>query len=87
MPVPEQKAGCQAHRYIPALLSNWAAPVDASDADNWIKYQLKAGGEFVNGQPPEGYSSEELNAMEQKEMLNDELVKQLRAEWGGKVVA
>ena len=87
LPVPEQKTGCQAHRYIPALLSNWATPVDASDADNWIKYQLKAGGEFVNGQPPEGYSSEELNAMEQKEMLNDELVKQLRADFGGRVVA
>lgn len=87
LPVPEQKTGCQAHRIIPSLLSNWAEAVDASDADNWIKYRLKAGGEFINGQPPEGYSSEELNAMEHKTMLNDELTQQLRAEFGGRVVA
>ncbi len=87
IPVAEQKAGCQAHRIIPALLSNWAEPIDANDADNWIKYRMKAGGEFVNGQPPEGYTSEELNTMEHKTMLNDELVNQLRANWGGKVVA
>lgn len=85
--VAEQKQGCQAHRFIPILLKNWAEPIDASEKDNWVRYQLKTGGEFVNGQPPDGFSSEELHAMEHKEMLTDQQMLELRAEFGGKVVA
>src|SRR5574343_324885 len=56
--VAEQKAGCQAHRYIPILLKNIAEPVDASEQDNWVKYRLKAdGAEFTNGTPPAGFES------------------------------
>lgn len=85
--VPEQKQGCQAHRVIPVLLSNWAEPVDASEVDNWIKYRLKAHeGEFTNGHPPEGFTSEELHRMEHKIMLTNEQLNQLRADFGGRVV-
>jgi hypothetical protein len=86
--VPEQRNGCQAHRYIPALLKNWAEPVDASDEDNWVKYQTSSG-TFVNGAPPEGLSSEEIHAARDKRFLVvvvDEMM-DLRKEFGAKVVA
>lgn len=85
--VPEQKQGCQAHRVIPILLKNWAEPVDASDVDNWVKYRTKDGTEFTNGHPPDGYTSDELHRMEHKAMLNNDIVKHMRQEFGGRVVA
>lgn len=70
--VADQKAGCQAHRFIPVLLRNIAEPVDASDRDNWVRYALKSGkGEFVNGAPPDGFDSAEIHAAQHKDMLAD----------------
>lgn len=83
----EQNAGCKDHRVIPILLKNWAEPIDASEADNWIKYRLKNGGEFVNGEPVEGFTSEELYALTDKAMLADEQLLALRARWDGRVAA
>lgn len=85
--VPEQKQGCQAHRVIPVLLRNWAEPVDASKQDNWVRYQLKSGGEFVNGLPPQGFTSDELHALVDKSALADPQVRELRAEFDGRLVA
>lgn len=86
--VYEQKAACQAHRVIPVLLKNWAEPIDASEQDNWVKYRMKDGGfEFVNGQPPEGYTSEELYALEHKPMIADAQLNALRAQWDGRIAA
>jgi len=85
--VPEQKQGCQAHRVIPVLLRNWAEPVDASEQDNWVRYQLKSGGEFVNGLPPQGFTSDELHALVDKSALADPQVRELRAEFDGRLVA
>lgn len=86
--VPEQQVGCTAHRYIPVLLKNWATPVDASEADNWVQYQT-ASGPFTNGQPPAGISSDEIHAAQDKNALavvaNE--FQQLRQEFGGRVVA
>lgn len=86
--VPEQKQGCQAHRVIPILLRNWAEPIDASETDNWIKYRLKDGGEFVNGAPPAGYSSDEIHACKDKlalGMVADQF-KELREQFGAEIV-
>ncbi|MEY2655979.1 MAG: hypothetical protein RLZZ524_3007 [Pseudomonadota bacterium] len=78
----DQKAGCQAHRYIPILLKNIAEPVDASDKDNWVKYRLKEdGAEFVNGTPPAGFESTEIHASQHKTMLADPQVKEIRKAW------
>jgi len=88
--VHEQKQGCQAHRYIPQLLANWAEATDASDADNWVRYRLKStGAEFTNGQPPDGLSSEEIHACADKRALAvvEQEFQDLRAAFGGKIVA
>lgn len=85
--VLEQKAGCTGHRVIPILLKNWAEPIDASESDNWVKYRLKDGGEFVNGEPVDGFTSEELYALHDKAMLADEQMLALRARWDGRIAA
>ena len=87
--VAEQKAGCQAHRFIPILLHNVAEPIDASEQDNWVKYRLKDGsGEFINGTPPAGFESVEIHASNQKTMLAAEQVHEVRKAWSrARVVA
>jgi hypothetical protein len=87
--IDEQRKACQAHRYIPAVL-HWAEPVDASDTDNWVKYRMKSGGEFVNGQHPQGVESAEIHAAADKAalaMMQDDDMQALRADFGGRVVA
>lgn len=86
--VAEQKQGCNAHRVIPILLRNWAEPIDASDQDNWVKYQIKAGGEFTNGAQPTGYSSEEIHACKDKMALGmvADQFKELREQFGAEIV-
>jgi hypothetical protein len=86
--VDEQRAGCQSHRYIPALL-HWADPIDADDKDNWVRYRLKSGGEFVNGQHPQGVESAEIQACTDKSalaMMQDDDVQALRADFGGRII-
>src|SRR5690606_11380185 len=57
----EQHKGCDAHRYIPAVLENFAEPVDGNQADNWVKYRHKQTGKtFTNGAPPAGFTSHEI---------------------------
>ena len=89
--VTRQKQGCDAHRYIPALLSNWAEPVDANDQGNWVQYRIKATGtEIINGQPPTGYSSAEIASASDKAALGiaaaDPTVASLRAQFGAELV-
>ena len=85
--VDDQKRACDGHRVIPILLKNWATPIDACDADNWVKYQLKTGGEFVNGEAPDGITGAELHALEHKSALVDPVLLKYRKEFDGRVVA
>lgn len=86
--VADQKSGCDAHRVIPQLLRNWAEPVDASDQDNWVKYRLKSdGSEFINGTPPQGYTSAELHLLEHKIMLADPRMMEYRQQFNARVAA
>lgn len=85
--VAEQKAACQAHRVIPVLLRNWADPIDACEQDNWVRYQVKTGGEFVNGQPPGGFLSEEIHSLGDKATLADPQTVELRTKYDARVVA
>lgn len=86
----EQQSGCDGHRYIPKML-HWAEMTDGNDTDNWVKYQMPDGGTFVNGYAPEGLSSQEIQAAADKKALaltqSDEYVRQMRHEFGGKLVA
>lgn len=89
IPVQSQKLGCDGHRYIPKML-HWAEMTSGSDTDNWVKYQMHDGGTFVNGYAPEGLSSQEIQAATDKKALaltqSDEYVRQMRHEFGGKLV-
>jgi len=70
------------------LLKNWAEQIDDSDQDNWVKYRIKAGGEFTNGAQPAGYSSEEIHAYKNKlalGMVADQF-KELREQFGAEIV-
>lgn len=84
----EQKAACQSHRYIPALLSSFAEVVDADTEANWIKYRHReTGNEFTNGLPPEGFESVEIHACEDKRALGDVGVQAFRTELDGRIAA
>lgn len=85
IPITFQKQGCESHRFIPTVL-HWAEVVDANHEDNWITYKLQTGGQFTNGPKPDGMSSVEIYSCQDKQMLADDLVGQLRAEWGGQIV-
>lgn len=84
----EQKAACQSHRYIPALLKNFADVTDADTESNWIKYRHRVtGNEFANGLPPDGIESVEIYACADKKALGDSGVQVWRAECGGRIAA
>lgn len=88
IPVSEQKAGCQSHRYIPALLAKWAEPIDADTEKNVVRYRnTLTGAEFENGLPPEGYESAEIHACEDKRAIGDEGVQAFREVFDGRVAA
>ena len=86
--VAEQKSACQSHRYIPALLANFADAVDADTEANWVKYRHRATGhEFINGLPWEGFESDEIHACEDKAALGDASVQAFRTELDGRIAA
>lgn len=81
----EQRAGCDAHRFIPALVAHSRA-VDADPAANWIEYETSAGKRFRNGDPGAGmYSSAELRDAEPA-VLGDPMVDTLKQAFGARVV-
>ena len=70
-----QLIGCDMHRYIPDLLSNFAEMLDANQEANWVKYKHKATGkEFYNGD----FSSADLHKLKDKSILGDDTVQELR---------
>jgi len=83
-----QKAGCQAHRYIPALLGNFADAVDADTEANSITYRHRVtGNAFINGLPPEGYESAEIHACADKKALGDAGVREFMVEFDARIAA
>ena len=95
IPVEGQRQGCQQHRYIPALLANFAKPVDSNGDD--VVYELvnglslTNGTRFTNGDAPDALESTEIHAAVDKRALamvaNDEFVQKMRHEFGGRVAA
>lgn len=86
--VAAQKAACQGHRYIPALLARFAAAMAADTEANWIEYRHKTTGlTFVNGLPPEGYESAEIHACASTAALGDPVVNDFRETFGARIAA
>lgn len=82
--VEEQRAGCDDHRFIPAMLANFAELVDAED--NNVRYRNKlTGAEFVNGARP-GYASAEIAACADKRALGNTETDAWRKEFDARVV-
>lgn len=69
IPQDWQRQGCDAHRFIPILLERIGKPVDADPEANTVTYQCADGGTFTNGAPPEGFTSAEIRACEDKRAL------------------
>lgn len=83
-----QATGCDSHRFIPAVLSNFAEPVDASEKDNWVKYHNKLNGQtFTNGAYPNGFTSAEIHDCADKSVLSDsdETLNEIRKTFSGKI--
>lgn len=87
--IDEQWRACGDHRYIPAVL-HWAVAIDADAAENWVRYRLKSGGEFTNGQHPQGVESHEIAASTDKAMLaalnDDEGLREMRQMFDARLV-
>lgn len=85
LPEPLQRTGCDRHRVIPILLSNWATPTDM-DGDAVVYRNNLTGNEFSNGPRPDGYSSAELSACADKGAIGAPELKSFRDEFDGEVV-
>ena len=86
--IDAQRAGCDDHRVIPALLAAWAEQTDVVD-DGWlVLYRNKlTGAEFANGPAPQGYTSAELAACADKRAVGAVGTDAIRREFDGRVVA
>lgn len=81
--VKDQQAACPDHVYIPALVSH-SEMTDASEAENWVEYKVKATGKtYRNG--AQYWSSQELQVTDPA-MIGEPVVEELRQTMGAKVV-
>lgn len=82
-----QRAGCEHHRFIPALLKRWGDATDANEAEGWVEYTAPDGYMFRNGAPgPDSFTSAELAGAGNPTTLRDGFVAQMRAEFGAKII-
>jgi hypothetical protein len=81
-----QRQGCTEHRVIPILLANWAEQKDVVDGAVVYRNTL-TGNTFMNGPRPDGYSSDELAACEDKRVIGEPDMKAFRDQFSGRVVA
>ena len=78
-----QVKGCDSHRIIPHLITNFAEIIDASNDGNWVKYRnTLTGNEFTNGE----LSSAEIYACQDKRSLGDASVMHVRKMYDGTLV-
>ncbi len=81
LPVENQRAGCSDHRFIPILLER-LGKLEGMDGDLAI-YTRADGKQFANGDPPDGFTSDEIRAVNGASMLVDRQVRELRDEFSG----
>lgn len=84
-----QLQDCQAHRFIPILLENWAEPIGGDDAANVVTYRNRAtGAQFQNAEGgAQDYSSIEIHACEDKRAIGHPDIEAFRQAFGAKVAA
>lgn len=82
----EQQKGCDEHRHIPSLLSNWAEMIDANGHD--VSYRNRTNGKTFNNSSgsPNDYSSLEIYHCPGKASIGDPMVEEIRDEFGAKIV-
>lgn len=84
IPLCTQKNGCESHLYNPYLLEQFAEPVDSGEY--WIRYRLKADGkEFITGDKPGQLLSREIKTINDKGLLTDEKLAQLKDVFDGTI--
>lgn len=86
IPAAFQLAGCDKHLFIPSLIP-YAKPVDGSQEENWVEYQKADGVLFRNGSTKPAYSSAEISACQDMNVLGDELIDNFRQQFNAKVIA
>jgi hypothetical protein len=79
LPVENQRVGCSDHRYIPILLEKYGKPEGVDGT--LVTYVMDDNTQFANGEPPDGFTSEEIRATGGKHMLRDRRVRELREEF------
>jgi len=85
IPLDAQRAGCESHLYIPALLARWGAVEDASENEGWVAYRAEDGLEFRNG--PWGltsFTSRELVAASPALIRHEDFMR-IRGEYAGRI--
>jgi hypothetical protein len=87
IPFEAQQEGCAHHLFVPALLRNWGAVVDASEQEGWIEYKSADGFVFRNGPWGErSFTSKELAAATPS-LLRDPQFMELRTKFAGTITA
>lgn len=85
IPLDAQRAGCESHLYIPALLSKWGVAEDASEQEGWVSYLAEDGLVFRNG--PWGlnsFTSKELFAASPALIRHEDFMR-IRGEYAGRI--
>ena len=79
-----QKTGCESHRYIPTLLSNFAEVVNANGEQNWVQYKNKLNGNcFTNGDDTANSFPSHQIWIAEKAMLGDSFVSEVKEMFPG----
>lgn len=79
LPLENQRVGCADHRYIPVLLEKLGKPEGLDGS--LVLYVMDDNTQFANGEPPDGFTSDEIRAAGGKAMLKDRRVRDLREEF------
>jgi hypothetical protein len=87
LPIDHQRQSHDCHRYIPALLQNFADYTGTEDGENPQYKHRTTGLQFGNGTPPINYTSDEIRACEDKRILGDAGLNDLRATFDGRIAA
>lgn len=85
IPLDAQRAGCESHLYIPALLSKWGVAEDTSEQEGWVSYLAEDGLVFRNG--PWGlnsFTSKELFAASPALIRHEDFMR-IRGEYAGRI--
>lgn len=87
IPLDAQRVGCEAHRYIPILLANFAEYQGTEDGENPQYRNTLSGKSFSNGSQFPHIRSIEIRAAQDKRALGDEGVQEFREVFDARIAA